>query len=78
MNIPRHQIPAGGALQPNVAVSTLQKNRRRKTVDILELTCPVEHRIAYRLKAQKYSHFETDITYYKTTVIPFEMIYHKI
>jgi hypothetical protein len=63
--------PAGGTLTPNVAGSTLKPDIVDSTVDIFELTPPAEHRIktANRLKAQKYSHFETDNINFKTSAI---------
>ena len=83
MDILGHKTPDGGTLPPNVAVSTLKPDiavvdKQKKTVDIFELTCPAEHKIetANRLKAQKYSHFETDIIHYKAPVIPFEVGSH--
>ena len=70
-------------LPPNVAVSTLKPDivvldKQKKAVHIFELTCPAEHRIetANQLKAHKYSHFESDIMHFKTTVIPFEVGSH--
>ena len=67
MDIPGHQTPAGGTLPPDVAVSTLKPDivivdKQQKSVSILELTCPTEHRldIAHRLKKEKYTQFETD------------------
>ena len=53
-------------------------DRRNKKVANFELTCPAEHRIptAHTLKAQKYSHFETDQTHNQVTVAPFEVGSH--
>ena len=83
VDIPGHQTPAGGTLPPDVAVSNLKPDivivdKQQKSVSILELTCPAEHRleIAHRLKKEKYSHFETDIRHFKTEIIPFEIGSH--
>ena len=83
VDIPGHQTPAGGTLPPDVAVTTLKPDivvvdRRNKKVAIFELTCPAERRIpaAHTLKAQKYSHFESDQTHNTVTVAPFEIGSH--
>ena len=67
LDIPGHQHPAGGTLPPDVAVTLLKPDiviidKRKKSVAILELTCPAEHRIpaANNLKMEKYAHLETD------------------
>ena len=53
-------------------------DKQQKSVSILELTCPAEHRldIAHRLKKEKYNHFERDIRHFKTEIIPFEIGSH--
>ena len=72
IDIPGHQHPAGGTLQPDVAVTNLKQDSQ--SVSILELTCPAEHRIsaANTLKMDKYSHFETDQNGKNVTVKAFE------
>ena len=74
------KTPAGGTLPPSLVVSNLKPDivvldRKNKTVDIFELTCPGETRIdiAHKLKQEKYQHFEKDISSYKASVIPFEI-----
>ena len=83
IDIPGHRHPAGGTLPPDVAVTILKPDivivdKQKKTVSILELTCPAEHRIsaANALKMDKYSHFETDQNGKNVTVKPFEIGSH--
>ena len=83
VDIPGHQTPAGGTLPPDVAISPLKPDivivdKQHKKVSICELTCPTEHRIdtAHKLKEQKYKHFETDVTHFKVSVLPFEVGSH--
>ena len=83
VDIPGHQHPNGGTLPPEVAVSTLKPDivivdKKKKSVAVFELTCPAEHRIAtaHTLKANKYSHFESDNTHMSVTVQPFEIGSH--
>ena len=61
-------------LKPDIVVV----DKSRKEVSIFELTCPAETRIdiSNKLKSEKYAHFETDITAYKASVIPFEVGAH--
>ena len=71
---------AGGTIPPNICVTNLKPdlviiNNNRKTIHLFELTVPFETRIdaAHKLKEQKYSHFNTDITEYTPFVMPFEI-----
>ena len=83
VDVPGHQHPAGGTLPPDVAVTLLKPDivivdKKKKSVTILELTCPAEHRIstANNLKMEKYAHFETDNPGKNVSVIPFEVGSH--
>ena len=53
-------------------------DKRNKSVAVLELTCPAEHRIpaANNLKMEKYAHFETDHPEKNISVTPFEIGSH--
>ena len=83
IDIPGHQTPAGGTLPPSVLVTSLKPDvvvvdKTKKSVTIFELTVPAETRIATanKIKTDKYEHFKTDISNYKTEVIPFEVGSH--
>ena len=80
IDVPGHQTPDGGTLPADVIVSTLRPDivlldRKKKNLDIFELTCPGEQRIeiANRLKKEKSDHFVTDIKTHKVSVQPFEV-----
>ena len=77
------QTSARGTIPPNIMVTNLKPDivvvdKSKKEVSIFELTCPAETRIdiSNKLKSEKYAHFETDITAYKASVIPFEVGAH--
>jgi hypothetical protein len=61
-------------LKPDIVII----DKKKKSVAILELTCPAEHRIpaANNLKMEKYAHFETDHPDKNVSVTPFEIGSH--
>ena len=79
-DIPGYTTAGGGTIRADLC-PTLEKpdlvliDEKKKTVDLFELTVPGELRISEsnKLKADRYSHFKTDIVSYKTTVTPFEI-----
>ena len=82
-DIPGHQTQGGGTIPPEVLVTTLKPDiviidKRKKTLDIFELTVPGENRIetAHNLKMEKYQHFLNDVSAYKVSVQPFEVGSH--
>ena len=83
IDIDGHQTQGGGTIPPEVTVTTLKPDivvidKRRKTLDIFELTVPGEARIntAHKLKLEKYEHFISDIQLYTVSITPFEIGSH--
>ena len=58
-------------LKPDIVII----DENKKEAEIFELTVPMEHNTHthHKYKSNKYAHFETDITQYKTQVIAFEV-----
>ena len=82
VDIPGHQTPAGGTLPPSVCVTAMKPDiviidRKKKTVNIFELTVPAEHRlkISHNLKFQKYSHFKEN-SIFTVNLVPSEVGSH--
>ena len=80
IDIPGYQTPNGGTLPPDCVVTTLKPDvviidKTNKKMDIFELTVSGESRleISHSLKTEKYQHFVTDVTSYKTSVTAFEI-----
>ena len=80
-DLPGYTTPAGGSIPADLLVTPLKPDiviidQKNKTVEIAELTCPFETRIAaaHKLKQDKYAHFLTDINQeYKPTLTCFEV-----
>ena len=80
IDIDGEQTAAGGTLPPSIIVSNLKSyllivDKKQKAVSIFELTDPAEHRIevSSKLIFEKYQHFLSDITTFKSSVTPFEV-----
>ena len=79
-DIPEYRTATGGTIPEDIIVQNLKPdivivNRRKKEVSMFELTVPFEHNISskHQFKMNSYSHFESDITNYKTKVDAFEI-----
>ena len=80
VDIEGKKSPTGGTIPVEHCITPLRPdivivNQRKKTLDIFELTCPLEPNIKTRHaeKQDKYAHFVTDIDKLKTTVTCFEI-----
>ena len=80
VDIAGHQTAALGTLPPDIIVSPLKPDcvvvdRANKEITLFELTCPGMTQLdsANKRKAEKYQHFERDITTFKVEIIPFEV-----
>ena len=80
VDIEDHNTPTGGTIPMDICVTALRPdiviiNEQKKTLDIFELTCPLEPNIKQRHseKENKYAHFHTDISELKTKVTCFEI-----
>ena len=79
-DLPGHTTPNGGSVPIEILVTPLKPDitildRRNKTFNIFELTCPLEGNIKTRnqQKTEKYSHFLTDVEAYKPSLVCFEI-----
>ena len=75
-----HTTVTGGTIPLTVCITPLKPDitiidKKTKTFNIFELTCPMEPNIKKRNtdKSRKYSHFLTDITCYTPTLTCFEI-----
>ena len=79
-DLPGFEAPGGGTIPPEICVINLKPDivivdEHTKTLHIYELTMPSISNIEARHteKTNKYSHFLTDITSYKTSLNCFEV-----
>ena len=75
-----HTTATGGTIPVEVCITPLKPDitiidKKTKTFNIFELTCPLEPNIKKRSneKSEKYSHFLTDIVSYSPTLTCFEV-----
>ena len=79
-DLPGFEAAGGGTIPPEVCVTTLKPDivimdKEKKELHIFELTCPLERNIEERhlYKQNRYAHFSTDITDFKTTITSFDI-----
>ena len=79
-DLPGHTTPNGGSIPIEICVTPMKPDitildKRNKTFNIFELTCPLEGNIKIRnqQKTDKYSHFLSDIETYKPSLVCFEI-----
>ena len=79
-DLPGHTTPNGGSVPIDICVTPLKPDitildKKNKTFNIFELTCPLEPNIKTRnqQKTDKYAHFLTDIEVLKPTLNCFEI-----
>ena len=79
--VPGRQTSNGGSLPPSMTVITLNTDilvvdeKNNKKVVIYDFTVPFEKNIQtqHKYKSHKYSHFQTDIKIFDTTVVAYEV-----
>ena len=78
--LPGQEAIGGGNIPPDICVTALKPDivivdTIKKELNIFELTCPLECNIdeRYLFKQNKYAHFCSDITTFKTKVTAFEV-----
>ena len=79
-DLPGHTAAGGGSIPPEMCVTAEKPDivildNHKKQIHLFELTCPSEKYIDTRNteKSNKYAHFLTDITQFKSTVNCFEV-----
>ena len=79
-DLPGHTTPNGGSIPSEICVTPLKPDitildKKNKTFNIFELTCPLETNIKTRnqQKMNKYSHFLLDIDIWTPTLTCFEI-----
>ena len=79
-DLPDKRTNAGGTLPPDLLITSQKPDivvidRKRKSVNIFELTVPFEHNIAARNKdkSDRYASMKTDISNYEVNIEPFEI-----
>ena len=79
-DIAGHETATGGTIPVNVCITPFKPDititdKKTKTFNIFELTCPMEPNIKKRNKekTEKYSHFLSDIDCYSPTLCCFEV-----
>jgi hypothetical protein len=80
VDIPNHMTTTGGTIPVELCVTPLRPDivivdDKKKTMDIFELTCPLEPNIKKRHteKSDKYAHFNGDLDQHTTKVTCFEI-----